>query len=183
MERKRAVFLDLNGTVVLPLKPEGLSELSLIVGADLAIKRLLAVGFVCPVITVQSRIEKGLFTESEFRKWFSEFFQQLKLDVKGPYVCPHRYNHQCSCRKPNVLLYDRASSDWSLDLRRSYMIGGSPEDMEAARRFGGTGCLVRTGWAAQNEFLEKASSSAAFIGATITDAVEWIISREQGHRM
>ena len=176
----RAVFLDLNGTVVLPLKQESLDEMTLIPGADLAIARLLAADFLCSVVTVQARIEKGLFTESEFRAWFADFFGNLGLDVKGPYICPHRYTHSCRCEKPNSFLYDQAASDLSLDLSRSYTIGDSPLDVEAACRFGGTGCLVRTGWAADDRFLEEARASAAFIADTITDAADWIISREQG---
>ena len=179
MKRNRAVFLDLNGTVVLPLKQESLDEMTLIPGADLAIARLVAAGFLCPVVTVQARIEKGLFTESEFRAWFFRFFGMLGLDVKGPYICPHRYNHRCPCEKPNTFLYDQAASDLSIDLVRSYTIGDSPQDVEAARRFGGIGCLVRTGWAAEDRFLEEARASGAFIGDTIRDAVDWIISREQ----
>jgi len=179
MKQNRAVFLDLNGTIVLPLKQESLDEMTLIPGADLAITRLLAAGFLCPIVTVQARIEKGLFSESEFRAWFTDFFGNLGLDVKGPYICPHRYSHSCPCQKPNSFLYDRAASDWSLDLRRSYTIGDSPQDVEAARRFGGTGCLVRTGWAAEKKFLEEARPFAAFIGDSITDAVEWVVRREQ----
>ena len=182
MKRNRAVFLDLNGTVVLPLKQESLDEMTLIPGADLAINRLLAAGFLCPVVTVQARIEKGLFTESEFRAWFTDFFGSLGLDVKGPYVCPHRYKHPCHCEKPNSFLYDQATTDLSIDLTRSYTIGDSPQDVEAARRFGGTGCLVRTGWAAEHKFIEEARKSAAFIGDTITDAADWILSREHGNR-
>jgi histidinol phosphatase-like enzyme len=56
----RAVFLDLNGTIVLPLKQQSLSELSLIPDADRAVRSLQDFGFACPVVTVQARIEKGL---------------------------------------------------------------------------------------------------------------------------
>ena len=175
----RAVFLDLNGTVVLPLKQESLDELKLIPGADVAIARLLAAGFLCPVVTVQARIEKGLFTEAEFRAWFVGFFRGLGLDLRGPYICPHRYSHRCPCEKPNRILYDKAASDLSFDLSRSYTIGDSPQDVEAARRFRGLGCLVRTGWAADGKVVEEARESAAFIGETIADAVDWILKREQ----
>jgi D-glycero-D-manno-heptose 1,7-bisphosphate phosphatase len=177
--QNRAVFLDLNGTLVLPLKQESLDEMTLIPGADLAVMRLLAAGFICPVVTVQARIAKGLFSEPEFRAWFANFFGNLGLAVKGPYICPHRYNHSCPCQKPNSFLYDRAASDWSIDLRTSYTIGDSPQDVEAARRFGGTGCVVRTGWAAEDKFLDEARPFAAFIGDSISDAVEWIVNREQ----
>lgn len=179
MKQNRAVFLDLNGTIVLPIKQESLSELTLIPGADLAITRLIDFGFVCPVVTVQSRIEKGLFAESEFRTWFADFFGNLSLDVKGPYICPHRFNHPCPCEKPNPFLYEQAASDFSIDLRSSYTIGDSPQDVEAARRFGGTGCFVKTGWAIENPIVvEEVQASSAFIGDTIIDIVDWIISRE-----
>jgi D-glycero-D-manno-heptose 1,7-bisphosphate phosphatase len=55
----RAVFLDLNGTLVSPLKPDALDDLLLLPGAAEAIARLTAAGYVCPVVTVQSRIAKG----------------------------------------------------------------------------------------------------------------------------
>jgi len=182
MKTHRAVFLDLNGTLVLPLKQESLDEMTLVPGADTAIARLLTFGLVCPVVTVQARIEKGLFTEAEFRAWFMSFFSNLGLDVKGPYICPHKYNHVCPCQKPNSLLYQQAAQELGLDLSRSYTIGDSPQDVQAACRFGGTGSLVRTGWAAQDQVVEKARASAAFIGDTIADAVQWILSKERDNR-
>ena len=118
----------------------------LIRNAEHAIRRLLDFGFLCPVVTVQARIEKGLFTEAEFRYWFCEFSGALGLDLKGPYVCPHRYTHRCACEKPNRMLYEQAASDFELTLGGSYVIGDSPQDIRAAEQFGGIGCLVRTGW-------------------------------------
>lgn len=179
MRRRRAIFLDLNGTIVLPLKQESLDDLKLISGADIGVRRLMRAGFVCPVISVQSRIAKGVFTELELRAWFSHFFGSLNLDLKGPYICPHRYGQRCVCRKPNPFLYEQAAEDLSVDLNQSYVIGDSPEDVEAALRFGGLGCLVRTGWAADDEVVEQARSSAAFIGDTIIEAVDWILRRDQ----
>ena len=67
---RKAVFLDLNGTLVLPVKPERLADLYAIPGAIAAVARLTAAGFVCPVITVQSRIAKGIFTASDFSSGF-----------------------------------------------------------------------------------------------------------------
>ena len=179
MKDKRAVFLDLNGTLVLPLKQENLSEMTLIPGADTAVARLISAGYICPVVTVQARIEKGLFTAKEFQTWFHDFFCDIGLDLKGPYVCPHRYNHPCDCEKPNSFLYEQAAKDLSINLLQSYVIGDSPQDVEAACNFGGTGCLVRTGWAADDSVIEKARASAAFIGQTIVDVVDWILMKEK----
>lgn len=179
MKRNRAAFLDLNGTIVLPMKQETLEEMYLIPGADGAIRRLLARGFVCPVVTIQARIGKGLFTEQQFRAWFADFFQRHQLDVKGPYVCPHRFNHPCPCKKPSPLLYEQAAKDLHLTLSESYVIGDSPEDVQAAIGFGGIGCLVRTGWAADDQVVEAIHSTAQFIGPSIAEAADWILTREE----
>ncbi len=53
MRLNRAIFLDLNGTLVLPLKQKALGELKILSGADMAVRRLLDSGFICAVISVQ----------------------------------------------------------------------------------------------------------------------------------
>ena len=132
---RRGVFLDLNGTLVEPLKQERLDELTLIPGAAEALARLTAAGFVCPVVTVQSRIAKGLFSMADFQAWFATFAADLKRQgalIVGPYVCPHRLAEPCPCKKPNVLLYERAASDHQLTAADCFVIGDSPDDIGAA---------------------------------------------------
>jgi histidinol phosphatase-like enzyme len=80
--RRRGVFLDLNGTLVEPLKPERLDEITLIPGVVGAVALLSAAGFVWPVVTVQSRIAKGLFSLPEFEIWFANFAPSLQM--QGP---------------------------------------------------------------------------------------------------
>ena len=107
---RKAVFLDLNGTLVLPVKQERLADLYPIPGAAEAVARLTHAGFVCPVVTVQSRIANGLFSADEFRRWFIDFADALRregAEVTGPYVCPHRYVEPCACKKPNPLRIPR----------------------------------------------------------------------------
>jgi hypothetical protein len=56
-------------------------------------RSLRSFSFVCPVVTVQSRVAKGLFTMTDFQAWFATFAADLKAQgalVVGPYVCPHR---------------------------------------------------------------------------------------------
>ncbi len=63
---RRAVFLDLNGTIVLPLKQESLDEMTLIPGADLAIMRLLAAGFLCPSSQSRRESQRGCSQSPSF---------------------------------------------------------------------------------------------------------------------
>ncbi len=67
-EMNRAVFLDLHGTLVLPLAVDRLGALRVIAGVPQAVAKLCDAGFLCPVVTVQSRIAKGTFPEIEFRE-------------------------------------------------------------------------------------------------------------------
>ena len=176
---KRAVFLDLNGTLVMPLKQERLSDLTLIGGAGEAIARLSRAEYVCPVVTVQSRIAKGLFSEGEFRDWFVDFAKLLAsfgAVIVGPYICPHRYAEACACKKPNTLLYEIAAREHRIDLQRSFAIGDSPDDVCAASRFRGKGCLVRTGWSQDERVVERAAAYSSFVAETLSEAVTWILA-------
>src|ERR1700743_757162 len=104
---------------MLPIKQKSLNELTLIEGAGEAIARLSQAGFVCPVVTVQSRIAKGVFSEDEFRRWFHEFSINLRsfgADVLGPYVRPHRFREPCECKKPATFLYELAAREHDIDL-------------------------------------------------------------------
>ncbi|MQA29618.1 MAG: hypothetical protein GEU82_07245 [Luteitalea sp.] len=70
------MFLDLNGILVLPLKPDALDDI-ILPGAAGSIARLTAAGYVCPVVTVQSLIAKGLFSLPDFDAWFVRFAADL----------------------------------------------------------------------------------------------------------
>lgn len=175
---QRAVFLDLNGTLVLPVAPDRLGDLALIDCADEAVALLSQAGFVCPVVTVQSRIAKGVFSAAEFSEWFSGFARRLRARgavVVGPYVCPHRFAEPCDCKKPQTLLYERAAREHGIALSRSFAIGDSPDDVRAALNFGGRGCLVRTGWAADPRVEESAAPYAAVVTDSLEDAARWIL--------
>jgi D-glycero-D-manno-heptose 1,7-bisphosphate phosphatase len=184
MPMKRAVFLDLNGTLVEPLKPERLDELTIIPGTVNAVARLSAAGFVCPVVTIQSRIAKGLYSVTDFERWFAGLaieFGRRGATIVGPYVCPHRFAEPCPCKKPNGLLYDRAATEHGIALSNSFVVGDSPEDVRAARRLGATGCLVRTGWAADPRVVEEAAPYATVIVSSLEEAVNWILDPRSLH--
>lgn len=178
---RQGVFLDLNGTLVEPLKPERLDEITLIPGVAEAVARLSVAGFVCPVITAQSRIAKGLFSMADFQTWFAAFAAGLKTQdalVVGPYVCPHRFAEPCPCKKPNILLYARAGNDYQLNPAGCFVAGDSPDDVRAARRLGARGCLVRTGWASDPRVIEAAAQDATIVVDSVAQAVDWIFIRD-----
>lgn len=180
---QRAAFLDLNGTLVMPIKPDSLDDLTVIDGIGQAIARLSRAGFLCPVVTIQSRIAKGLFSMEQFHRWFLDFstgLQNCGAEIIGPYVCPHRFSEPCACRKPKTLLYEQAAREHEIDLQRSFVIGDSADDVRAAQRFGGQGCLVRTGWADDPGEVKRAAPYAAFVAESFRGAVDWVLSGPNG---
>ncbi len=169
------VFLDLNGTLVLPITPEHPREYYAIAGAADAVALLCRAGFVCPVITVQSRIDKGLYSEDEFREWFQSLignFSARGAFLEGPYICPHRFETECACKKAGGLLYRRAATELNIDIASSFVVGDSGDDVTAARTIGCRRVRVRTGWpvAAEDEAL------CDYVADNVLAAARWIVA-------
>lgn len=168
-----AVFLDLNGTLVQPVLVDHPRQLTPVADGSSAVAKLCAAGFLCPVVTVQSRIEKGMFTEREFVEWFAGFAREMREEgaiLLGPYLCPHRPRSRCACAKPATILHRRAAAEWGIDLAGSFTIGDTMPDVEAAWAFGGKGCLISP----------SAGTATAtppdYTASCLTDAVEWVLA-------
>ena len=175
----KTAFVDLNGTLVTPTIVDRLVDLAVIPGAAAAVATLCDGGFRCVVVTVQSRIGRGAFTEPEFLRWFRHFADEMAAQgavLEGPYVCPHRGHGHCTCKKPLAGLYERAAEECGLELEGAVVIGDSAADMQAAERFGGIGCLVRTGWAADDSNFAVARRHAAYVGSDLSEVVDWILA-------
>ena len=143
----RAVFLDLNGTLVEPVHVEKPEQLTVIEGVFESLAKLYRAGFLCPVITVQSRIAGGYFSEQEFALWFRSFALEARehgAALLGPYVCPHEFKKPCVCQKPNAFLYEQAAGMYDIDTTSSYVIGDTASDLEAGANIGAVSCLVTT---------------------------------------
>ena len=149
--RRRAVFLDRDGTIIADTgylgHPDGVRLLS---GAAEAIARLNAAGMPAVVVTNQSGIARGLLDEAAYqatRRRLDQLLAERGARLDGHYHCPHHpdVTGHCECRKPGPLLYQRAADDLGLDLAGSWWVGDRLRDIAAAERFGGRGILVGSG--------------------------------------
>jgi D-glycero-D-manno-heptose 1,7-bisphosphate phosphatase len=146
-----AAFLDRDGVLIVdcgyPHRPD---QLVLIPGAAEAVKRLNDAGYVTVIVTNQSGVARGLFSEDTmhgFNALLVERLAQNGARIDAVYAAPHhaeavdeRYRHpDHPDRKPNPGMLLRAIAEHDLDPSRSLMIGDQPSDMEAARRAGVTG--------------------------------------------
>lgn len=148
----RAVFLDRDGTLieerVYLSDPE---QVVLLPGVVSALSDLREAGFKLVVVTNQSGIAQGLYSETEFRT-VSNRLDNLLAEAGSPVdatmYCPHHpdFGPACECRKPATGMYHQAASELGLDLADSYYVGDKVADVTPARELGGIGVLVRTGY-------------------------------------
>jgi D-glycero-D-manno-heptose 1,7-bisphosphate phosphatase len=155
--RRAAVFLDRDGTINEEIGYiDRLEKLRLIPGAAEAIRLINASGMNTVVVTNQSGVARGIFTESfvaEIHAHLGEMLRAEGASLDGIYFCPHHptegrgdYLRKCDCRKPAPGLLLRAATELHIDPTHSYMIGDTLKDIEAGARAGAQGILVRTGY-------------------------------------
>ncbi|HEX6132350.1 MAG TPA: HAD-IIIA family hydrolase [Longimicrobiales bacterium] len=151
---KRAVFLDRDGTIIdeahYLADPE---RVRLIPGAAEALAALHEAGFALVVVTNQSGIARGLYTDADFRAVQERLDTLLaergvKLDLV--LYCPHHpdFTGPCECRKPGLGMYHTAAAALGVDLAASVYVGDRVKDVLPALATGGRGYLVRTGYGA-----------------------------------
>ncbi len=151
IEKKPAVFLDRDGTIIEYVKvPAEVAQIKVLPGAGSAIKRLNELGYLAIVITNQPVIEKGIITQAQADELNEVMKRQLKeraAMIDAVYMCPHRFRPEgsCACRKPNLGLLEQAQKDFPIDMARSWFVGDTARDMETGARAGIRTILVKTG--------------------------------------
>ena len=92
-------------------------------------------GYELIIITNQSGISRGYFNENQYKaltEWMLTQFQQKQIKILDIYHCPHGPKSNCLCRKPMPGLIFEAKRKYNIDMDKSWMIGDSERDIEAA---------------------------------------------------
>lgn len=144
-----AIFLDRDGTLIADVgyvrHPD---DVQLLPGASDALKRFREMGYRLVVVSNQSGIARGLFTDGNLQEVHQRLEQQLAGDgirLDAAYYCPYlpgpeavveTYRRDSELRKPRPGMILKAAQEHDIDLAKSWMIGDSPRDVEAGRRAG-----------------------------------------------
>ncbi len=150
-----AIFLDRDGVLIenrsdyvrdwsqVEIFPEAIRALSLS-----EIKNYKVV-----IVTNQSAVGRGLITletAREINDRLVNLIRQRDGQIDGVYMCPHKPDDGCNCRKPKPGMFYQAAKALSLDLQRSWMIGDAWSDLQAGQAAGvRRTVLVRTGRGAE----------------------------------
>lgn len=139
---KKALFLDRDG--VINVEKEYLykiEEFEFIEGIFDLTRHFSSLGYLIVVVTNQSGIARGYYSEEDFAKltvWMVEQFKKDGVAIAGVYHCPHheKITGECSCRKPKPGMLLEAAEELHIDLENSIMVGDKERDIEAASRAG-----------------------------------------------
>jgi histidinol-phosphate phosphatase family protein len=147
-ELKPAVFLDRDGTVMEEVgfcsRPE---DVRLFPGARRALEAIRDAGYLVVVITNQSGIGLGHFTEDQYHAVTAEFERQLDpLRVDAIYFSADTPDSASRRRKPATGMVEEAAADLGIDLTRSFFVGDRTSDVECGRNAGMRTILVETGY-------------------------------------
>lgn len=149
--RQKAIFLDRDGTIN---KYVGFlrktEELELTEDAAEAIKLINTSGYLAVVVTNQPVIARGEVTWEGLDEIHNKMETELGKQgayLDGIYFCPHHPHKgyvgelvelkiDCDCRKPKPGMLIKAAKDLNIDLKKSYMIGDSENDVKAGNSVG-----------------------------------------------
>jgi D-glycero-D-manno-heptose 1,7-bisphosphate phosphatase len=124
------------------------AEWNPIPGSLEAIAKLTQAGYKVVVATNQSGIGRGLFdmdTLNAIHNKMHRAAQAVGGRIDAIFYCPHTADSGCDCRKPRAGMLERIAGCFNIDLGKSYLIGDSLRDLQAAVSGGAKPMLVLTG--------------------------------------
>jgi D-glycero-D-manno-heptose 1,7-bisphosphate phosphatase len=185
---EKAVFLDRDGVLTEEVDYlSDVSQLRFIPDSARAVHLLNATEMKVIIITNQSGVARGYFSEMVISEIHQEMKKQLSAEkafIDAVYYCPHhpegaveQYAIKCDCRKPGLGMLTQATEDYGIDLKHSYLVGDKLSDVECAQKAGMSGILVLTGYGkeARKMIADGSSVRPIYIARNLYEAAQWII--------
>jgi len=173
------VLLDRDGVLNVD-RPRGvlaLDQLAIERGAPAAVARLTAAGYRVLVVTNQACIGRGEVEREEVERIHAAIQRSVAEvggRIDGWYLCPHRAEAGCTCRKPAPGLIEQARADWGFDPTATWLVGDAVRDVDAALAAGCRPLIVETGKGRQSA-AERPEVPAV---ADLATAVERILATQ-----
>ena len=119
---KKALFIDRDGTINRDCPYcHDVSQLEIYHDSIEIMREYQRSGYTIVIITNQSGIGRGYFTEQQFQIFQNKVLETLEengVNVTKTYFCPHRPEENCNCRKPRLEMIFRAASELGIDIKK-----------------------------------------------------------------
>ena len=179
----KTVFLDRDGVICEDREDyvKNWEEFVWIPGSKEAISKLTKAGFRIFIVTNQSCIGKGIVTLKAVEEIHRRMLQEIASsggNIEKIYICPHRPDEGCSCRKPGRGLLLQVKKEVNVDLEDSYLVGDTIIDVEMGNSAGCRTIIVRTGRGLEK--IEKSENSHIkpdYIVSNLREAADLILTR------
>jgi len=176
--KSKVAFLDRDDTIAPDAnycsRPE---DFELYPDSAEAVKLLNGAGFKIIVVTNQSGISRGYFSEDDLARIHGKMVGELGKQgarIDAIYYCPHHPDEGCQCRKPGTLLFRQAAEEHDIDFDRSFMVGNAQTDIDAGREMGCRTVLVTTGSRQDSEV----TAPADYTAGSLLEAARWIVRND-----
>lgn len=146
--KQKAIILDRDGTLnVDPGYVHKVEDFELLPGVIEGLN-LLKKDYIFFIVSNQSGIGRGYYEEKDFWNFTNHLLSELqKQDIKieKVFFCPHHPDVNCDCRKPNTKFLDEILAEYDIDLKKSWMIGDHPSDVQFGVNAGINSVFLLTG--------------------------------------
>ena len=146
----KTIFLDRDGVINKEINYlHKIDNFEFIDGVFQACQYLISLGYKIIIITNQSGISRGYYTENDFKiitDWMKAEFKKNDITIFDIFHCPHLPDSNCNCRKPKPGMLLEAKYKHNIDMQNSWVIGDKEDDIKAANHAGiKNTILVRSG--------------------------------------
>ncbi|HRI04131.1 MAG TPA: HAD family hydrolase [Pyrinomonadaceae bacterium] len=173
--KRPAVFLDRDGTLIEEVNfLSRVEDLRLFPFTADAVRLLKDSGYLVIVVTNQSGIGRGIYTEDDMHAIHAQIQVELDNAIDAFYFCPHLPDGGCECRKPGLGMIESALANFDIDLERSWMVGDKKIDVETGIIGNMLTALVLTGYGAEHQATFEIQPT--LISTDLHDAVKSILS-------
>ena len=171
----KSIFLDRDGVINKEINYlHKIEDFQFINGVFEVCRYLQNLNYQIIIITNQSGIGRGYFTEIDYQKitkWMLNQFNDNDISILDVIHCPHLPNDFCNCRKPKPGMFIEAKNKYNIDMLKSWMIGDSERDIRAANLAGiKNTILVRSG-----NKINESNSNAMFFLDSINKTKDFIL--------
>ncbi|RMF98733.1 MAG: HAD family hydrolase [Acidobacteria bacterium] len=172
---KKAIFLDRDGTLIEEIGfLHRIEDLKLFSFTDEALSILKKAGFLLIVITNQSGIGRGFFSEAEMHQIHVQIQKELNNKIDAFYFCPHLPQENCNCRKPKTGMIEKAVADFNVNKTESWIVGDKQSDIELGFNACTKTAMVLTGYGVSE--LPKLKWQPDLIGENLLEIARKITS-------